>query len=148
MLTIGQGSAVTSARGVRLNPPRLASISNNVTGVSDLPKRVCMMCVWKCTLVWQQRMCLEMPLWLASVGAVSTKNRAIWLAVEHEGVVRGMPTATTPAVSSQLIMSTARSHFRGGQAKDGEATADWVTGGDLDGGQECAWRLHGTVQDT
>jgi hypothetical protein len=46
-------------------------------------------------------------------GSGEDRNRAVWLAVGHEGVVRGMPTATTPAVSSQLIMSTARLLFAG-----------------------------------
>lgn len=90
---------MTSARGVRLNLSRLPSISNNVTVVSDLPKRVCMMCVCKCTLCGDRKSARDASLWMASVGAVSTRNRAIWLVVEHEGVVRGMPTATTPAVS-------------------------------------------------
>ena len=57
MLTIGWGSAVTSARGVRLNLSRLPSISNNVTVVSDLPKRVCMMVRVQMHSVWRQKMC-------------------------------------------------------------------------------------------
>ena len=72
MLTIGWGSAVTSARGVRLNLSRLPSISNNVTVVSDLPKRVCMMCVWECTLCGDRKCAGNASLWLASVEAVRT----------------------------------------------------------------------------
>jgi hypothetical protein len=93
------GSTVTSARGVRLSLSRLPSISNNVTVVSDLPKRVCMMCVWECTLCGDRK-CARNIYSLAGLGGSGeARNRAVWLAAGHEGVVRGMPTATTPAVS-------------------------------------------------
>ena len=85
-------------------------------------------------------MCWECLALAGLGGSGEDRNRAVWLAVGHEGVVRGMPTATTPAVFSQLIISTARWFFRGGQSKDGEVAADWATGGDLEGGQESAWR--------
>jgi hypothetical protein len=75
--------AVTYARGVRLNLSRLPRSNDNVTVVSDLPKRVCMMCVVGMHFcVATENVPEELLSGLASVGAVrahESSSLAGWL---------------------------------------------------------------------